>query len=96
MSVTFKKSGDTIKPEPHITKSKTDSVTFWGHIEIKDKVFYGNDAVQDSSWILDATGKSRKGHFEAQYYYHEDLGFVYFYYDLGTEKIKIELLSSEF
>lgn len=64
-----------------------------GRLVIHSKIFFNNPAVKDSCWVINAFGRSGVGNFKAQYYFHEKLGFVYFYYDFGSYQVEINLIA---
>lgn len=89
-------SDDSAKADPEVTEKMTDPVTVRGKIEAAGKILYENKAVNDSCIVLKTYGKSRKGRFNATFYFHEQYGFVYFYYDLGDKTVEIDLIDKEF
>lgn len=87
---------DSLQKDPKITKKMTDSVKVQGSIKATGSIFYKNKTVKDSCIVLKAYGKSRKGRFNATYYFHELYGFVYFYYNLGKKTVEVKLIKKEF
>ncbi len=64
-----------------------------GKLVVSSKIFFDNPIVKDTCWVIDAFGKSKIGNFKAQYYFHEKLGFVYFFYDFAFYKVEINLIA---
>lgn len=91
-SVEYKDDNEIIKEIGKPGEFEDMEVT--GSIRVTGKIYYDNPAVQDTCLILEAAGKSKAGEFTAKYYFHEDMGFVYFSYDFGNNGM--EIILSEF
>ncbi|MDA3844528.1 MAG: hypothetical protein PF588_09200 [Candidatus Kapabacteria bacterium] len=77
---------------PRACWEELEGKTVKGYIEVIDKIYYSNDIVQDSCWVLSAIGKSEVGEFSAKYYFSEKYGFIYFNYDFSDYTVEINLI----
>lgn len=71
-------------------------LTVHGCTRVAGKVSFLHPCILDSCWKLEASGSSEKGDYNAIYYYHSLIGFVYFHYDFGDYMCDIELVSVNF
>lgn len=69
--------------------------TVKGQLKVVDKIYYNNPAVQDWCWVIESYGNSQFGKFKAKYYFNEEKGFVYLFYDFVSYKIEMSLISSK-
>jgi hypothetical protein len=70
-----------------------EGVEVTGKLKVTDKIYCDFPAVKDSCWVIDITSTCSIGSFSGQYYYHEKIGFVYFYYDFNSYDISLKLHS---
>lgn len=84
--------GTEINSEKEVGEEIFTDFTATGKIQVSKKIFYGNKLVNDSCWVLDGTSESKLGNLKVKYYFHEKLGFVYFYYDFNKYQVEMKLL----
>ncbi len=70
-----------------------EGVKMEGSSKETGRTYYDNPIVKDTCWVIDVRGKSEIGNFKARYYFHEKLGFVYFYYDFVSYQVEINLVN---
>jgi len=60
-----------------------------GRVRVKDKIYFSNQTLSDSCWVLESYGKSSAGVFKGIYYFSEKYGFIYFKYDFKDYWVEI-------
>lgn len=85
--------GNKKKVETKIILGPLEAIEAIVGSEVSGKSYYYNPLVKDTCWVIDAFGNSEKGNFKARYYFHEKLGFVYFYYEFVSYQVEINLIA---
>lgn len=66
-----------------------EEVEVTGSVRVKDKIYFSNQTLSDSCWVLESYGKSSAGVFKGIYYFSEKYGFIYFKYDFKDYWVEI-------
>lgn len=89
--------GQTIKWNETLGSKRPPTDEFYqlkvsGTVKVIGKKFYSNSIVHDTCWLLEAKSKSKLGEFNASYFFHEKLGFVYMFYNFIKYQVELELI----
>lgn len=73
------------------SKNKYNGAELKGKISVNEKVNYIYNSLNLDSWSISATGQSKYGNYNYNYYYNDLHGFIYFKYQFDNKIIEINL-----
>ncbi len=87
------KTGDVYTSDHEIgSPNRTfDGIEVNGTLRVTGKILYEENLLKDSCWVIE--GRNNAENYSSRYYYHDRLGFVYFFYQGKNNSIEINLKS---